>query len=176
MKRKPITLPPLTKPRKKRASPNYSPEERERRRQLLRQMNADSAFTAKRMTGFLKARAQIINDPVRRQKQLAHMRKMNERSRAATRLSNYKRYEDPAERKKASEIMKQNRKDPVFNAKRRAAGFTAKGRHGISAAVKRTWNKRRGFKVPASLRQDYRLLTQTKRYSAAEAGKILGLI
>lgn len=171
-----ITLPLVARPKKQRAKPNYTPEELERRRAQIRKMNADPAFNEKRLANLRKAHAQMKIDPVRREKQLAHMRKMNEKSRPKTRLFNYERYENPEERKKTSEHMKRLRQDPDFEAKRLAAGLSPQGRHNISKSIKRLWNKRRGFAVPEKLKAEYRMLTQTKRFRAREAGKILGLI
>lgn len=85
-----------------------------------------------------------------------------------------------AERTRRREQLLKNKAATSFETRRinrvKAASATPLGHVKKSLTMNAVNDKRRGFKVPAAMWKEYRWLKNSKGLSAAEAGRILGLV
>lgn len=168
----PITLPPIGKPKRKKKKP-MSPELRAIAGARLKALWQDPAFRERRKkasTAGLKAKWE---DPEYRKKHTERLAKMQAKRVACARIYLAERWSDPEERRKASERAKQMYAEGKLRGN---PTLTPESKEKKRRACQRMHDRKRGFKIPLLLRTRYRELVKTKRYSAREAGKILGLI
>ncbi len=172
-----ITLAPIGKPKPTpRAKPKLSDEARARKAALMRANNADPEYQARRLERLAAKKREQMADPEFVAWLHAHLAKMRKRGVVAIRLHNYAKWQDPEYRAKMSELLRDMHKRPGFREALANRVVPPEAQRNNIAAVKRAWDRRRGFKVPPSKRADYRNLTVTKKMRAREAGRILGLI
>lgn len=172
-----ITLAPIGKTAPKpRPRPKLSDEARARKAALMRANNADPEYQARRLERLAAKKREQMADPEFRAWLDVHMAKMRKKGVPATRLHNYAKWEDPEYRAKMSQMLRDMHKRPGFREAVAKRVVPPEAQRNNIAAVKRSWDRRRGFKVPPSMRADYRNLTVTKKMRAREAGRILGLI
>lgn len=84
------------------------------------------------------------------------------------------------ERNRRREQLQKNKQNPNYETRRlkaiKAFSSSPKGKVKRSVTAQAVNDKRRGFKVPAKLWNEYRWLVDAKKIPAREAGKMLGLI
>lgn len=172
----PMTLAPIPapggKPKKKRKSPRLTPEQRAALAERARKLHTNPEINAKRAAGIKRC----WQDPEYRARHLAILKQFETKRKARNRLVNAEKAVDPewkeANRKRILALWASGK---MYEAQK-TRSYSPEGYARLIASIKRAQDKRRGFKVPPLVKSRYLHLIRSKRLSAKEAGRIMGLI
>lgn len=160
-----------------RRKPNLSPEKRAALAQRMRDNWKNPEWRARHKKAARAYHAKFKNDQAYLMQKISWGRDMAIDARRVIpfRAMIAERVKSPAFIEATREWAKRQWQDPAYVAKMKAAvkKISVEDRR---RAQKACQDKIRGFSIPKRLEEDYRFLTRIKRFSAAEAGQMLGII
>lgn len=152
---------------------SYSPERRRALAERMKALWSDPEFCAKRAEASRKAIADKWTN--HREEALAQMH-YNMRYSPKRCAYARTRLQDPVKMRRHQELLAQLNSDPAIKEKRIAALRQRFADPAYRETLVRAQDKRRGFRVPQSKRAEYDFLRISKKFTAREAGQMLGLI
>jgi hypothetical protein len=151
---------------------SWSDERRRASAERMRALWADPEFCAKRA----EASRRAIKDKWtnRREEAMAQMWELRHNPKRCAYA--HIRLQDPQRMSRHQELLARLNSDPAIKERRVAALRKRFADPAYRKTLARAQDKRRGFRIPAHKRAEYDFLRITKKFTAREAGQMLGLI